>query len=113
MAYNGSAFSRNGALENSAVRGMEQLASADNVFGSRSLGISLRPTEPRRGDWLDDGRAVVGSEDCDEEVRLLAYRLWEAAGRPSGREHEFWAEASRQVEAPNGEQTPPARHIAR
>ena len=36
--------------------------------------------------------------DRDEEVRDRAYFLWEEAGRPSGLEHEFWAQASREIE---------------
>jgi hypothetical protein len=33
------------------------------------------------------------------QVRARAYELWEQAGRPSGRELEFWLEAERQMEA--------------
>ncbi|MCW4116876.1 DUF2934 domain-containing protein [Aurantimonas sp. MSK8Z-1] len=36
--------------------------------------------------------------DYDAAVRDRAYFLWEQAGRPSGREHEFWAQASREIE---------------
>lgn len=36
--------------------------------------------------------------DKDAEVRDRAYYLWEQAGRPAGREHEFWAQASREIE---------------
>ncbi|MBC8129572.1 MAG: DUF2934 domain-containing protein [Rhizobiaceae bacterium] len=36
--------------------------------------------------------------DKDAEVRDRAYFLWEEAGRPAGREHEFWAQASREIE---------------
>ena len=28
-----------------------------------------------------------------EEMRELAYRLWEKAGRPSGMSHHFWEKA--------------------
>lgn len=41
--------------------------------------------------------------DNDAAVRDRAYILWELAGRPMGREHEFWAQASREIEG-----TPPA-----
>ena len=33
--------------------------------------------------------------DDAEAMRLLAHQLWERDGRPSGREHEHWAEAAR------------------
>lgn len=36
--------------------------------------------------------------DNDAAVRDRAYILWELAGRPMGREHEFWAQASREIE---------------
>ena len=38
------------------------------------------------------------SRDWDAEVRDRAYFLWEEAGRPYGREHEFWARASDEIE---------------
>ena len=36
--------------------------------------------------------------DNDAAVRDRAYHLWEMAGRPVGREHEFWAQAAREIE---------------
>lgn len=36
--------------------------------------------------------------DTTPLVRERAYLLWEAAGRPSGREHEFWALAAEEIE---------------
>ena len=33
--------------------------------------------------------------DDAEIIRQLAYEIWEREGRPSGREHEHWAEANR------------------
>jgi hypothetical protein len=39
----------------------------------------------------------------NQEVRARAYQLWELAGKPSGRDLEFWFEAERQVQNKNGE----------
>ena len=36
--------------------------------------------------------------DNDAAVRDRAYLLWEQAGRPVGHEHEFWAQAAREIE---------------
>jgi hypothetical protein len=33
----------------------------------------------------------------EEEIRLRAYLLWEAAGRPSGESHRFWLDAEREL----------------
>ena len=41
---------------------------------------------------------MIISDDRDQEIRNLAYFLWEKAGRPSGQEHDFWAEAARRIE---------------
>ncbi len=41
-----------------------------------------------------DGRTI----DDDAAVRDRAYEIWEREGRPSGREHEHWAEAARDIE---------------
>jgi hypothetical protein len=43
--------------------------------------------------------------DRDEEVRRRAYFLWEKAGRPQGSEHHFWAEAAREIEGEEAEET--------
>ncbi|UIJ70945.1 DUF2934 domain-containing protein [Aurantimonas sp. HBX-1] len=34
--------------------------------------------------------------DEAEIIRTLAYEIWEREGRPTGREHEHWAEANRE-----------------
>ncbi|KAB0675829.1 DUF2934 domain-containing protein [Aureimonas leprariae] len=51
--------------------------------------------------------------DRDEEVRRRAYFLWEKAGRPSGMEHHFWAEAAREIEGEEQEEQREPRSIAR
>jgi hypothetical protein len=33
----------------------------------------------------------------DEQIRNRAHQLWEAAGRPQDREHEFWYQAEREL----------------
>lgn len=35
--------------------------------------------------------------DLDQQVRDLAYRLWEQAGRPEGRSEEFWLAARQEL----------------
>jgi len=34
----------------------------------------------------------------EEQIRERAYVLWELAGKPEGREHEFWHEAEKVIE---------------
>ncbi|SAL87639.1 hypothetical protein AWB74_08199 [Caballeronia arvi] len=33
----------------------------------------------------------------EEQIRTLAYRLWEEAGSPEGRSEAFWAQALKQL----------------
>ncbi|WP_407187782.1 DUF2934 domain-containing protein [Bradyrhizobium centrosematis] len=40
------------------------------------------------------------------QVRARAYELWEQAGRPAGRELDFWLEAERQIEGEREERKP-------
>lgn len=40
----------------------------------------------------------MANADNAEKIRDRAYFLWEQAGRPGGREHEFWAQAAREIE---------------
>ncbi|WP_019999003.1 DUF2934 domain-containing protein [Aureimonas ureilytica] len=52
-------------------------------------------------------------KDWDAQVRQRAYELWEKAGRPWGREHEFWAIASVEIEGEKQEEDEIERSIAR
>ncbi|KQT79142.1 hypothetical protein ASG54_08825 [Aureimonas sp. Leaf460] len=56
-----------------------------------------------------EGDNDMTKPDRDEEVRDRAYLLWEEAGRPSGREHEFWAQASREIEGVDAPEQGPER----
>jgi hypothetical protein len=47
-------------------------------------------------------------DDHEARVRTLAYHLWEAAGRPHGREDEFWHAAERQIASRPAPAQPPA-----
>ncbi len=49
---------------------------------------------------------MTTSLDRDQEIRNLAYFLWEKAGRPSGQEHDFWAEAARRIEGDSDDVVP-------
>jgi hypothetical protein len=34
----------------------------------------------------------------DEQIRTRAHQLWEQAGKPEGREDEFWHQAERELQ---------------
>jgi hypothetical protein len=42
------------------------------------------------------------SNFTEERIRIRAHQLWEIAGRPEGREQEFWHEAERELKASAG-----------
>ena len=44
------------------------------------------------------------ADALEERIRECAYHIWEANGRPSGRDEEFWTQACETVAA-NGGQT--------
>jgi len=33
----------------------------------------------------------------DEQIRIRAHQLWEQAGKPAGRENEFWHQAEQEL----------------
>ena len=35
----------------------------------------------------------------DEQIRIRAHELWEQAGKPEGRDDEFWHQAEHQLQA--------------
>ena len=39
------------------------------------------------------------AETWEERVRIRAYHVWEASGRPSGRDEEFWRQACEMIGA--------------
>ena len=42
------------------------------------------------------------AEPSDEEIRIRAHQLWEQAGKPEGREHEFWQLAEQELRNADG-----------
>jgi hypothetical protein len=42
----------------------------------------------------------------DEQIRIRAYTLWEQAGKPEGREEEFWHLAERDLQEPANDSEP-------
>ena len=46
------------------------------------------------------------ADQTHEQIRIRAHQLWEIAGRPEGREDEFWHEAERELRLSNGANNP-------
>jgi hypothetical protein len=71
--------------------------------GLQSNYITDTPAPPQDDSWPQD----------DEQVRILAYNLWEQRGRGHGSAEDDWYEAERQLrEAQQGEEeTPPTAGI--
>ena len=42
----------------------------------------------------------------DEQIRFRAHQLWEIAGKPEGRQDEFWHEAERELRNNEGTSNP-------
>jgi hypothetical protein len=45
-------------------------------------------------------RQLFPSSSRRAQITARAYQLWEQAGRPSGRDLDFWLEAEREISAP-------------
>lgn len=45
------------------------------------------------------------AEMLEDRIRERAYHIWEAAGRPSGRDEEFWHRACQMVATDDGQPT--------
>ncbi len=56
-----------------------------------------------------DSALVVNTD----QISRLAYDLWEKAGRPSGRDTEFWLEAEKQLRAASGTSEKPKLAVAK
>ncbi len=56
---------------------------------------SKPPYPPWAGRAL--GEETQLSEPTEQEIRECAHRLWEQAGKPEGREEEFWHAAEQEL----------------
>ena len=70
-----------------------QLELATRVAGT----VKDESTLQRLRSFADQLRQKLVRMRGRPQVRARAYGLWEEAGRPSGRDAEFWLEAERQV----------------
>jgi hypothetical protein len=43
---------------------------------------------------------AISTSDREDAIRRRAYELWQEAGEPHGRDHEFWFAASREEAGP-------------
>ena len=52
---------------------------------------------------------MSGAEMIEERIRERAYHIWEASGRPSGRDQEFWHQARQQIAVDERQAGPKAK----
>lgn len=71
--------------------------------------VKDEPTVHRLRSFADELRRKLLRMMRRGRVRTRAYELWEQAGRPIGRELDFWLEAERQIEEDCDEQRPAPR----
>jgi DUF2934 family protein len=71
-----------------------QLELATRVAGT----VKDETTLQRLRNFADELRHRLRRMIRRPQVRARAYELWEEAGRPPGRDLEFWLEAERQLE---------------
>jgi hypothetical protein len=46
------------------------------------------------------------AQPTEEQIRKRAFELWEQAGKPEGREDEFWNQAQRELQGAEGRGDP-------
>ena len=84
-----------------ALRGKQEAAqkkfqelkeSGEGAWESLKAGIDRAWDELKQGVEGALSR-FKGEADREEEIRLIAYRIWEEEGRPHGRDLEYWQKA--------------------
>jgi hypothetical protein len=80
----------------SLTRKTDRVASADVPVVDPHVTVAL-PSKPKR-EAARPAREQSRAADV-EQIRDLAHRKWEAAGRPAGDGLDFWLEAEREVNA--------------
>ena len=51
---------------------------------------------PGQGGTCGSGRIIL-AQPTEEQIRKRAFELWEQAGKPEGRDDEFWYQAQREL----------------
>jgi hypothetical protein len=62
--------------------------------GPHGASSDVRMRQLAEGAW-EVGGSMTEQQIREERIRVAAYRLWVAAGRPDGRSDEFWQIAER------------------
>lgn len=60
-------------------------------------GPASKPPIPPKGGAVPPTQEVPLSEPTEQDIRERAHRLWEQAGKPEGREEEFWHAAEQEL----------------
>lgn len=68
-------------------------SAADEIRGGRSERTEPAKAKIDRDDWVVEPE--FGKDPNEEEVRLAAYYMWQAAGRPEGRQDQYWSRAEK------------------
>jgi Protein of unknown function (DUF2934) len=58
---------------------------------------------------MSDVNDTPANQDFDERVRVRAYLMWEADGKPIGQEDLYWQRARERMEAETHSSYPPAQ----
>ena len=56
---------------------------------------------PAQGGTCALGEFII-AQPTEEQIRKRAFELWEQAGKPEGREDEFWNQAQRELQGAEG-----------
>jgi hypothetical protein len=68
--------------------------------------IADESTASRLKRFADQLRQKLFRPSRSRQIRARAYELWEKAGRPAGRDLEFWLEAEREISTPTDQAEP-------
>lgn len=84
------------------LSGWNEAALLKIVFAETESGAGQSPVAAIRRSARVAASSVVDSggfmpSPTEQQIRIRAHRLWEIAGRPEGRDDEFWHEAEREL----------------
>lgn len=76
---------------------------ANRTKGQKMFFTTTKPCSKKNCCRKDEKGSVFGSdstptfEEIKQAIRELAYSKWEEAGKPDGKDDEFWAEAEKEM----------------
>jgi len=94
------------------IKRSEIMTQHHHKHATLALAVPGKPATPTKAVVASSDNDPNGKSVSDEDIRLCAYQLWEAAGKPTGDGVQFWLQAEQELVEGKSEKLRPAERLA-